>query len=422
MITSEMQAPAVTPENRLDFPPGFFWGCATSPTQVEGDTVNEYAGFRARDGSNPDMGPAHLRRYRYDFKCLKSLNMKAYRLGFDWGRLQPGPMAELDRDALLRYLEMLAELRSHGIEPFLTLFHFACPRWLAALGGWLHPESPAWFADFAARLARFTDGEVRYWVTMNEPVGYAALAYVFGQFLPGRRWRYGQYATALGNLQLAHARAYDAIKAQSPEAQIGIAKHIKEFMPLRAWHPLDRLGSWLALRRFHHDGLRRFVQAPSRSDFIGVNYYGRLRTCGLTGFSPACGSSRADLARYGADCDDMWEQNPDYLLPALREVYRQYHLPLFVTENGVATDNEQLRLRLLRAHLLKCHEAVGYGIDLRGFFYWSLMDNFEWIEGLGKRFGLMAVDFGDDNRRRDLRRTACVYGEIAKNNGFLPAT
>lgn len=422
-MTSNTSA-AVTPSATNGFrrfPDGFFWGCATSPTQIEGETVNEWAGYIAHDGSTPDDACNHWRRYRHDFRCLSTLNMNSYRFGFDWGRLQPGPFEPFERETSLRYMEMLAELRSHGIEPFLTLFHFACPQWMAHKQGWLHPESPAWFADFAQRLVEMTDGEVRHWITINEPVVYAFMAYVRGMFPPKRRHRYLQACTVLRHMQQAHALAYDAIHKEQPEARVGIAKHVKRFIPMRVWNPLDHLGARLAIRCFDRAWLDGFLHLQDRpiSDFLGVNYYGRLRMKLYGAFSPVTGATRHQLHRCGITdtCDDMWEQDAEWLPVCLQALATRHRLPLYISENGVATDNETLRRHWLQAHLLKCHEALENGVDIRGYFYWSLLDNFEWAEGLTKRFGLMAVDFEDPGRRRDIRRTGFHYAAIARKNG-----
>lgn len=402
------------------FPDGFVWGCGTSPTQVEGETVNEWAGFIARDGTSPDDGPNHWRRYRYDFRCLQDLNQNAYRIGFDWARLQPVPGEPFDREVAFRYMEMLAELRSRGVEPYLTLFHFACPRWLADMGGWLHRDAPALFADFADRLAELTDGEVRWWITHNEPVVYAFMAYVMGEFVPGRRGRFDLCCRVLHNLEKAHALAYDRIKERHPEAQIGITKHFKRFMPFRSWNPVDQMTARLAKSWFDRWGLASFVRYRGRvvSDFVGVNYYGRMRLKGFRGLSPITGFRPEVLERAGCACDDMWEQDPTWLCDCLDDVAQRTNLPIYITENGVATTDETLREKYLREHLANCLEAIRRGIDVRGYFYWSLIDNFEWSEGLSKRFGLLSVDFDDERRHRNIRPAARLYGRIAGANAL----
>jgi beta-glucosidase len=419
--TRPAEAPALPEPRILAFPPGFAWGCGTSPTQIEGETMNEWSGFVARDGTSPDDGPNHWRRYRYDFKAMADLGLNAYRLGFDWGRLQRSPFGDFDRETTLRYLEMLAELRGYGVEPYLTLFHFACPKWLAREGGWLNPQAPSMFADFAERVAFITDGEIRHYVTVNEPEVYAFMAYVMREFPPRHHRRLGQCLEALRNLRRGHALAYERIKAKQPNAQIGITKHFKRYLPCRAWHPLDRLVTFCANALFDRWGLSGFLRHAGKpvSDFVGVNYYGRMRMKGFQGLSPLTGHAAEKLKQeYGAECDDMWEQDPTYLADCLREVAARTRLPVYVTENGVATGDEELRTRYLLQHLAACHQAIQGGADVRGYFYWSLLDNFEFGEGLSKRFGLMSVNYVDPNRRRDLRPAGKIYAAIARRNGM----
>lgn len=402
----------------LSFPHNFLWGTATCPTQVEGEVVNEWAGYIADDGNAPDNTANHWRRYRADFRLMASLNLRAYRLGFDWARLQSAPLAELNREERLRYLEMLAELRGYKIEPFLTLFHHAAPRWFAELGGWLNPQSPEIFADFAEKLAILTDGEVQNWLTINEPLQYAFLSYMLGVFPPFQRLQYRHYQVALSNLRRAHHLAYRAIRRHCPYAKIGITTAYKPIAPARHWHPLDRANAYLLSRFFAQNKMANFLSVDGEkfADFIGVNYSGIARTYNLRTLSPLFVKPHL-LTKYQADCDDYWEQNADGLQRGLTEM-ANYNLPIYLTGHAIATENERLRTRLLKEHLTICHQAIENGVDLRGYFYWSLLDNFEWSKGLRSLSGLIAIDFRDPDRHRDLRRTACIYGEIAKSNGF----
>jgi beta-glucosidase len=179
-------------------------------------------------------------------------------------------------------------------------------------------------------------------------------------------------------------------------------------MALLARTVFDR---WALSRFLRHDG-------KPVCDFVGANYYGRLRFRGLTGVSPLTGYDAGRLkAEFGAEADDMWEQDPAGLADCLRELARRTGLPVYVTENGVATTDEALRTRYLQEHLRACHAAIAGGTDVRGFFYWSLLDNFEFGEGLAKRFGLLSVNYVDPNRRRELRPAAREYAEIVRRNG-----
>lgn len=406
----------------LRFPDKFVWGVASSPTQIEGETVNEWAKFTARDGRVADDGSHHWRRYRQDFRMMAGLGLRAYRLGFDWGRLQKEPFGEFDKETRFRYLEMLAELRGHGIEPYLTLFHHACPQWLAAAGGWLNPQSPEMFADFAAKIAELSDGEVRNWITINEPNFYAFLAYIMGVFPPWQKARLGAYHKAVANMRKGHILAYRAIRGRCPEAKIGITTVLKDVSPARAWHPLDRMSARCIARVFSHASLEKFLRDGNEpyADFLGINYCGILRTYNLHALSPLF-VNPAVLQKYAAECDDQWEQNPAAMQSGLKALNDEFKLPLYITGHGISAVSEQRRLKILRDHLCACHAAIRDGIDLRGYFYWSLLDNFDWNNGLRCTSGLLAVDFDDPDRRRELRRTGCVFGEIVRRNGLARA-
>ncbi len=403
----------------ISFPENFVWGCATSPTQVEGNTVNEWEDFIAKDGSKADDASKHWQRYKYDFNCLASMNLNAYRMGFDWARLQPGPKEPLERDIKLRYMEMLAELRGWGIEPYLTLFHHACPKWFRDMGGWLNPESPELFADFVRRVVVFTDNEIKFWIPINEPNCYAFLAYLAGVFPPQKKARISSYLQVLRNMRKAQAMAYREIKNFNSDASVGASCLVKEVQPSRRWHFVDSISSAMVKRVFGIKTLEGFVNNNGEqiADFIGVNFHGKIRTRGFSALSPMF-VKKPILKKHNIDCDDMWEQDAAWVPICLNEIYNEYKLPLYVTGHGVATQDEGLRVRQIKSHLLQCNKVIGQGVDLRGYFYWSLLDNFEWGDGLSRHFGLVSVAFDDPTRRRDIRRSGCVFGEIARNKGF----
>ncbi len=175
----------------------------------------------------------------------------------------------------------------------------------------------------------------------------------------------------------------------------------------------------MAQRIFGIANLNEFVnyQGELVADFIGVNFHGRIRTRGFAALSPIF-MKKAVLQKHNVDCDDMWEQDSSWIPSALSEIYNEYKLPIYVTGHGVATEDEGLRVRQIKAHLIAFRNAIKQGVDLRGYFYWSLLDNFEWGDGLSRHFGLVSVAFDDPTRRRDIRRSGCVYGEIARRNGF----
>ena len=409
------------------FPDGFLWGAASSPTQVEGDTRNEWADFIARDGGHADEGCDAWADFERDFRLLETMGLTAFRIGLDWGRLQPAPGAPLDAAAAARYRQMLDWLSARGIAPFVTLFHFACPRWMAERGGWANPSAPAWFEDFARRVAAL-ELPVVHWITVNEPCVYLTMSHLIGLFPPRRRFAFPAGWRALRHLVLGHRFARAALCAANPTAKVGITKHFKHFMPYRPWHPVDLLNAWLCNAIFSRYLLEAFLRESGSGvrstswtgcDFIGVNYYGRMRVKGFSDVSPVSGAPRELFGRLNVVCDDMWEQDPPRLARLLPDLTRRYGLPLYVTESGFATEDEELRVRLLKEHVASMREAVGEGADLRGYFYWALTDNFEWAEGYSKKFGLAGVDFNAHGKPRTLRPIAEAYARLSRNGYWI---
>ena len=399
---------------KFRFPENFLWGAATSPTQVEGKVVNEWSSYIARDGSCPDDGGDHWERFEEDAAFLSQMNLNSYRMGLDWGRLQHGPYHELDEAALARYREMLSCLARRNIRPMLTLFHFACPYWLAQRGGWLSPEAPKYFADFVKKLLE-AGIAADYWITINEPGVYVTMAYLLGLFPPCQRFRFLRARKALANMVDGHVLAYRLIHACLPQANVGIAKHVKRIIPNREWHPIDWLNATAIEHIFCNRILETFTvfEGDHVSEFIGLNFYGKLRVHGFKDISPISGDPGGVLKKIGAQCDDMWEHDSGWLPDCCRHLQDRWGLPIQITECGFATDDEDLRCRLLLDHIIAMGEAMDRGIDIRGFFYWSLVDNFEWAEGLAKRFGLIGIDFSDPRRPRHMRPAGKLISEVA---------
>jgi beta-glucosidase len=394
------------------FPLGFLWGCATSATQIEGHTVNEWAGVVAEDGSTADDGPMHWDRFEQDFDLLSKMGLNAYRLGVDWGRLQPAGGQALDSPAVAHYSAMLDSLRSRGIEPFVTLFHFACPKWLSERGGWENQDAPRLFADFAERTAAAFN-LTRFWITLNEPVIYVIMAYLEKAFPPSKR-RFRSAVGVLKRLQMGHRLAFERIKAALPQAQVGVAHHARRYYPHRRWHPIDRAWAWILKRIERATSFDPFIKHRGRAvaDFVGVNYYGRARIKGFRVLVPMKNFPPQMQRECGALCDDMFEHDPEYLEQYLFSLSLRTHLPLYVTENGIGTNNDQLRRDLLLRHLASCRAAIARGVDLRGYFHWSLIDNFEWNKGYTKKFGLVAVDFRDPTKPRQIKASGMLFGRF----------
>jgi beta-glucosidase len=411
-------------ERILKFPPGFLWGTATSPTQVEGHIHNEWTDFTAQDGSNCRVACDHYHRYAEDVGWMQKLSANACRFGLEWSRLQPAPFAPLDQAELARYVDLIDRLLAANITPMVVLHHFANPPWVNAAGGWTNPQTIPAFVDFVRRLVPALREKVYLWNTFNEPDTYACLGYVLGGFPPQQKLQIGKFRRVIDHMARAHAQASRVIrregvfKGRRPE--VGIAKNWTFFHAYHRFSPWDRATAFACHYTFNKFVLDAFLGGWRRraSTFIGLNYYGRVRFHHFAAMIPASGAPVKTLKEFGFVCDDMVERYPEGLEKILSYLRRKIRLPVYITEHGSASTDEHFRERDLKQNLAALHQAMQSGVDVRGFFYWSLLDNFEWQFGYTKKFGLLAVDFADEKLPRSMKPLAEVYAQIARENSF----
>jgi beta-glucosidase len=365
----------------------------------------------------------HWELFEGDFDLARSMGHNAHRFSLEWSRIEPEE-GRWDPQAIAHYAEVLRALRERSLEPFVTLHHFTNPSWFLRRGGWTRRESVRLFARFVARIAEELGEHVRHWVTVNEPTVYAMHAYVFGEWPPCRRSSWLQARRVLRNLARAHVEAYGILKRRNPDASVGFAHSAPHIRPCDPKRLRDRVAAALRdellnLRFLRWIGARPGAVAPPRTlDFLGVNYYTRtlVRSSGLGAgalFGRACKSEHH--ADRGPRTQVGWEIHP----PGLRKVLRRFSalgVPLLVTENGVATEDEQLRTRFLREHLHELARALQDGVPLRGYFYWSLVDNYEWTFGREACYGLAAVD--PATWERHPRPCAELYARVCRENYF----
>jgi beta-glucosidase len=412
----------------------FLWGVATSSHQVEGgNDRNDWWEFESKPGTIADgarSGAACLswERYEEDLDLVAGLGLNAYRFSLEWSRIEPEP-GRCDDAALARYRKMLEGCRARGITPLLTLHHFTNPRWFSALGGWEERGNLPHFERFA-RLAGERFGDlVDLWITVNEPEVLAFHGYDAGIWPPGVRDR-SRALAVIANLLEAHGLAARALRdadrrdadGDGRSALTGIAKHWILLEPQRSWSPLDRLATRVQHRVFNEAVVRAVVDGSidlavpgaraarrdveslrGSSDFLGVNYYTRWMVSAL-GRNPR-------TARRGAPVSDLgWEIYPEGMERALREC-SAFGVPMLVAENGLADAADRWRPDFIRRSAASLDRARAAGADVRGYFHWSLMDNFEWADGHRGRFGLHAVDFQRPEGPRRERPSARVYAE-----------
>ncbi|MHB8837140.1 MAG: glycoside hydrolase family 1 protein [Candidatus Methylomirabilia bacterium] len=386
----------------------FLWGVATSAFQIEGSPSADWTGWDPLATVQPFM-TGHYERFREDVALLRELGVNAYRFSVEWSRIQPRERV-WDTAALEHYRQLVDELLANGIEPVLTLHHTTHPVWFHEATPWDGGKAAGLFAAFTRRVVD-TFPDVKIWITFNEPMIMLLGGYLDGCMPPGKRDRHAA-ARALAGVLDAHARAYAIIHARIPEARVGIAHNMAAFAPLRGWHPLDRLLARLGRRGFNLAILEAFrtgrtrltlpfarpipVVAPVKGtlDFLGVNYYQRLHL----GFRFRGGHAHSldvlHCDRSGRGLTDMgWEEHPEGLAAVLREA-AAVGVPLMLTENGIAAADDTRKISFIRRHVAALDAARRDGIDIRGYFYWSLTDTYEWLHGLHQRFGLYRIDWG----------------------------
>ncbi|GIH02294.1 beta-glucosidase [Rhizocola hellebori] len=376
-----------------DFPADFLWGAATSAHQVEGGNVNNDwwdfehdPGSAARESSLDAID--HFSRYREDFALLKALGHNTHRLSLEWSRIEPAP-GEFSRGAMAHYRRVLAALADAGLTGFVTLHHFTLPRWFAAQGGWLGPQAVALFARYCHHVAAELGDLMPFVCTINEPQMVALHGYLEGYHPPGitnpTLWK------RVGRVLLqAHHAAVQAIRSASGSSSVGLALQLPLLAPIRddeACHALHRV--------MQHEIVDLYLEGligPDRGDWLGVQYYRKQWV------DPASPTIFADPPE-GSQLTQMgWAVHPDGLRQILHRASAT-GLPLYVTENGIATEDDTERLDYLHTHLAALAQARAEGVDVRGYLHWSAFDNFEWSEGYGPKFGLIAVEHDNDFRR-----------------------
>jgi len=355
---------------------------------------------------------------------MTTLGVNAYRFGIEWSRLQSAPFAPLNQTELARYVDLLDRLQAVGITPMVVLHHFSNPPWINAAGGWTNAATIPAFVDFVRQLVAALKERVYLWNTFNEPDTYACVAYILGGFPPQRKWKLGQFRRVIAHMASAHVQASRVIRrdgvVNGRKPEVGIAKNWTFFHAYKRYSPWDRATSFACHYTFNKFVLDAFLGGGRRKDstFIGLNYYGRVRFHHFNAMIPASGAPVKRLKDFGFVCDDMVERYPEGMEKILAYLHRKFHLPIYITEHGAASNDEQFRERDLREYLAALHRSIQAGTDVRGFFYWSLMDNFEWQFGYTKKFGLFAVNFADEKLPRLPKPLAGVYSRICRANSL----
>lgn len=424
------------PDWRTVLRPDFTWGVSTSSYQIEGAARDDGRGdsiwdtfCRTRDRiKNNDTGDVacdHYHRYAEDVAVMRDIGVRAYRFSVAWSRILPKGRGAANEPGLAFYDRLIDRLLAANIEPWLCLYHWDLPQALGDLGGWQNRDIAGWFADYATLIARRYGDRVKRFATFNEPGVFTLFGYGFGWGAPGVSNR-DAFHRAIHHVNLAHGAAIDVLRAMVPQASLGAVHNRQPCMPstpapedVAATQLFDAywndafpgpqlLGAYPprlaeAMEPFQHPGDAARIARPV--DWFGLNHYAPnfVKADGTNPLGIMFGSPPQDIQRTGIG----WWINPDAFRDTLLDIHRRFRLPIYVLENGTGSEDsigqdgevaDQHRIDFLRAYIGGMCQAVTQGADVRGYFVWSLLDNFEWGSGYSQRFGLVYVDYATQKR------------------------
>ncbi len=448
----------------MRFPKDFLWGAATSSYQIEGAAYEDGKGRniwddfcaiegKIEEGANGDVAIDHYHRYKEDVALMKELGIKAYRFSISWARILPDGIGRINQKGIDFYSNLIDELLAAGIEPNITLYHWDYPSALMLNGGWGNDESPEWFAEYTRVVAEHFGDRAKWFVTFNEPSSFMGGGCCGINNAPGLSYPPAMLAKMCHNVLKAHGMAVKELRRLVPDCKVGWAPTCLPAMPAsdrpedieaarKAFFAFDERDrsfvfnpAWwsdpVMLGRYPDEGLARFGQylpdgwekdmelISQPLDFYAQNiyhgYYVRAGENGPEKVTFPLGRPRTAMG---------WNITPDALYWGPRFLYERYHSPIYITENGLSCRDlvsldgkvhDPARIDFYNRYLLSLSRAVEDGVDIRGYFAWSLIDNFEWAQGYNERFGLIYVDY--QTLERTPKDSFHWYSEVIKTNG-----
>jgi len=396
------------------FPNDFLWGASTSAHQVEGQNIhNDWWIAEQNHAIKEPSGAAcrHYELYEQDFEIAKELGHNCHRLSLEWSRIEPQE-GKFDQGQIEHYRKVILSLRAKGLEPVVTIHHFTSPAWFAQKGGWARRGLLKHFLRFVGKISGEYAGQVKFWVTINEPLIYSSHSYLFGAWPPQNRSLIKTLKVTL-NMAKAHIKAYRIIhkvyKQRSlAKPSVSIAANLQAFEICQ-----PTLKNKLALYLRHKFYNLYFIEKVFRAktlDFIGINYYGRslieTHSWALSSLALETCSQNHHPLRKNSLGWDIYPQGLYKLLVSLKK----FNLPVLITENGICTEDDNLRWDYIREHLEQISLAMEKGVKVLGYIYWSLIDNFEWDKGFAPRFGLVRIDYHD--QKRTIRESARKLAQV----------
>ncbi len=388
----------------LKFPDHFFWGTSTAAAQIETASDHNWKGFQSKDGYTFDRTADHELRREEDAEIIAQFGT-VYRCGVDWARLQTEPFGEFHTDVVDEYITFFKNLNAKGVKIMFVIHHFMHPTWFDKNNAWLNKDNIPVFLDYAKKCVDIFHPYVFNWNTFNEPNVYCLNGYALGTFPPQKK-SLPKATKAIKIMGRCHNDLYEYIKTKTPNKPIGISLNTALFEGLNFF---GRLVAKFTDRWFVHQAAEIFKKV----DYLGISYYAHIL------FKPTAITeidSPGKLARMGYPHDGMWAYKPDGLRFNIQRLYDKYQKPIIITENGVCSDNPQVRIQCLKDYLSILHKMIENGVPILGYIHWSTFDNFEWNLGPTYRFGLATVDL--DTRDRTITEAGMFYTEICQQNSI----
>ncbi len=409
------------------FPKGFFWGASTASHQVEGGTLNQWTVWELANAKNlsssaqkrlgwldnwdqikiealdPEnyvsgKGISHYDRYEEDFDLAKKLNLNAFRFGIEWSRIEPSE-GNWDEEAILHYRKYIKELKKRGLEPFLNIWHWTVPVWFDEKGGFKKKSNNRYFTRFVSKIAEEYASELNYIITINEPNVFSSFSYLTGEWPPQEK-NLLSMCRVIWHLSLAHKSAYKILKQRNSKLNIGVASQLAN---IQAKHPRNMFDEFsVKIMRYFWNWW--FInRIKNYQDFVGFNYYFSDYYTGILKRE----NPKVPINDLG------WYMEPEGLYPLLLRVWSHYKKPIFITENGVADSEDKYRQWWNEQTIIAMERAISEGVDIKGYFHWSLLDNFEWAYGWWPKFGLISVD-RKNGMKRSIRPSSVILAEKIK--------
>ncbi len=409
------------------FPKDFLFGVSTSSYQIEGGNFNSDWYYFEKQGkikTNSKICCDHRNRFKEDLSLLKKLNLNAYRFSLEWARVEPKEN-QFDEKEIQYYKSIVKILRDNKIEPFLTLHHLTNPVWFYKKGGFEKKENLKYFLNYLRKIVKVFKKEVKFWIVFNEPNAFCFAGWTSGVNPPQKKDPI-LHLKVLRNILTCYQQSYKIIHQNIKRAQVGIAQDIIFFEPFRKKSNLDWLATFLLdfisneiIIKNLYEGKTLFPlgvdkkKEKAKADFIGINYYTRF----LVRFDPNefCFAKKIVNPKVKIKTQTGWEVYPEGLTQVLLR-FKKYKKPIYILENGIATLNEKEREKFILSHLEKILQAIRRKINVKGYFYWSLLDNLEWAEGFTPKFGIVKVDF--KTQKREIKESGYFYARIAKRKAI----